>query len=59
MDHIDQKLTTDALDPRYQSSIRASLMIGRKTLNRYYNLTDDSELYRIAMGMLYLLCMSY
>jgi hypothetical protein len=51
MDHIDQKLTTDALNPRYQSSIQALLMIGRKTLNRYYNLTDNSELYRIAMGI--------
>ncbi|TDL21153.1 hypothetical protein BD410DRAFT_692841, partial [Rickenella mellea] len=49
MDHIDETLATNALNPRFQRSIQASLTIGKKTLNRYYNLTDDSEVYRIAM----------
>ena len=52
MDHIDEHLTTDALNPRYNRAIHASLGIARKTLNRYYTLTDMSEVYRIAMGML-------
>ncbi|TDL13592.1 hypothetical protein BD410DRAFT_735159 [Rickenella mellea] len=49
MDHIDETLATHSLDPRYQRCIQTSLTIGKKTLNRYYNLTDDSEVYRIAM----------
>ncbi|KAF8867525.1 hypothetical protein BD779DRAFT_1464272 [Infundibulicybe gibba] len=49
MDHIDRTFTTDALDPAYEPSIRAALVLGKKTLNRYYHLTDDSEVYRIAM----------
>ena len=51
MDHIDERLTTDALNPRYNCAIRASLGIARKTLDRYYTLTDMSEVYWISMGM--------
>ena len=50
MDYIDQQLTTDALNSRYSASIRAALSLGKKTLNRYYTMTDHSEIYRIAMG---------
>jgi hypothetical protein len=51
MDVIDEKLTTQSLDrSRFDASIRASLGIAKKTLNRYYNMTDWSEVYRIAMG---------
>jgi hypothetical protein len=51
MDIIDEKLTMDSLDrSRFDSSIRASLGLAKKTLNRYYNMTDWSEVYRIAMG---------
>ncbi|TDL16425.1 hypothetical protein BD410DRAFT_705554, partial [Rickenella mellea] len=49
MDHIDETLATNALDSRYRPSIHAALSIGKRTLNRYYNLTDNSEVYRIAM----------
>ena len=52
MDHINKHLTTDALNPRYNRTIHASLGITRKTLNRYYTLTDMSGVYWIAMGML-------
>ncbi|KAG1836067.1 hypothetical protein DFJ58DRAFT_670031, partial [Suillus subalutaceus] len=50
MDHIDNVFTTgiiktDNLDP----AICAALHIAKKTLNRYYPLTDRSETYRIAM----------
>ena len=27
------------------------MLIGKRLLNKYYNMTDHSELYRIAMGM--------
>lgn len=50
MDYIDQQLTTDALNLRYSASIQAALSLGKKTLNRYYTMTDHSEIYRIAMG---------
>lgn len=50
MDYIDEHLTTNALDSRYSAAIRASLSLGKKTLNRYYTMTDQSEIYRIAMG---------
>jgi hypothetical protein len=50
MDHLDKHLATVSLDEKYSPSIRVALSIGKKTLNRYYNRTDDSKLYRIAMS---------
>ena len=50
MDHIDQHLATHSQDTKYAPSIRASLAVGLRTLNRYYDKTDFSEVYRIAMG---------
>jgi hypothetical protein len=51
MDVIDEKLTNDSLNrAEFDASIRASLGLAKKTLNRYYNMTDWSEVYRIAMG---------
>jgi len=50
MDHIDETLTTNSLDHKFEPSIHAALGIAKKTLNRYYNATDQSEVYRIAMG---------
>jgi hypothetical protein len=51
MDHIDEHLATAALSADYPKAIKAALAIGKKTLNRYYNKTDHSEIYRIAMSM--------
>ncbi|KAG2740021.1 hypothetical protein P692DRAFT_201661585, partial [Suillus brevipes Sb2] len=50
MDHIDSVFTNgiikrDTLDP----AIRAALGLAKRTLNRYYSLTDTSKVYRIAM----------
>jgi hypothetical protein len=50
MDHIDETLTNQSRDPAIEPSIRVALSIAKKTLNRYYDKTDDSEVYRIAMG---------
>jgi hypothetical protein len=33
--------------------IRAALTIGKRTLSKYYHKTGESEVYRIAMGMLF------
>jgi hypothetical protein len=41
------------LTQRFEPAIRAALGLAKKTLNRYYNLTDDAEVYRIAMGKFY------
>lgn len=51
MDMIDKVFAMAAVnDTQFSVPIRTSLLIAKKTLNRYYQLTDDSELYRIAMG---------
>jgi hypothetical protein len=55
MDHIDKVLSTQSLVRRFEPAIRAALSLTKKTLNQYYNLTDNSEVYRIAMGMFSLL----
>jgi hypothetical protein len=53
MDVIDQRLTSYSCNVKYLPSIRAAVGLAKKTLDRYYQLTDSSEVYRIAMGMLY------
>jgi hypothetical protein len=55
MDHIDEHLATAALNPDYPLAIKAALAVRKATLNCYYNKTDHSKVYRIAMGTLILL----
>lgn len=50
MDHIDQHLSTLAVDKKYSAALRAALGTAKRTLNRYYSMTDFSDTYRIAMG---------
>lgn len=53
MDVIDEQLMNDSLNHiKYEVPICASLGVTKKTLNHYYNMTDWSEVYRIAMGRL-------
>jgi hypothetical protein len=56
MDHIDEHLATTIQDQSFSAAIRAALAMGKRTLNRYYDKTDHSEIYRIAMGMFHLNC---
>ena len=53
MDHIDTHFT-ESIAPSGKKSraMRSALETAKKTLNRYYLLTDSSETYRIAMGAL-------
>jgi hypothetical protein len=51
MDLIDRHLTTASLNPKYDPSIQAAVTVGKTHLNKYYDMSDHSELYRIAMGM--------
>ena len=50
MDHIDEYLATASQSPKYSGAIHAALALGKQTMNRYYDKTDHSEVYRIAMG---------
>ena len=51
MDHIDKVLASASDSPfKFSVAIRAALVIGKNAINRYYNKTDQSEVYRIAMG---------
>ena len=53
MDVIDEQLMNNSLNrTKYDTPISASPGVAKKTLNRYYNMTDWSEVYRIAMGRL-------
>ncbi|KAE9402040.1 hypothetical protein BT96DRAFT_817004, partial [Gymnopus androsaceus JB14] len=50
MDAIDEALATGIIDNNILSEpIRHALSIGKKTLNKYYALTDNSTIYRMAM----------
>jgi hypothetical protein len=53
---IDEKLTTESLNhSEFEAPIHAALRLAKKkTLNRYNNMTDSSEVYQIAMGMYFL-----
>src|SRR5260221_845641 len=50
--NIDEYMTTASQDLNYSAAIRAALALRKQTLNRYYDKTDHSEVYQIAMGML-------
>ena len=50
MDHIDNYLATTIRDKSILDGLRGALALGKRTLNRYYTLTDSSDIYRIAMG---------
>ena len=52
MDHIDNVFTNGMLpSSKNNIAIRVAIEVAKKTLNRYYSLTDFSELYRIAIGL--------
>ncbi|KAG1734377.1 uncharacterized protein EDB91DRAFT_1040477, partial [Suillus paluster] len=50
MDHIDSVFASSMLKMhQFDPAIRAGLGLAKRTLNRYYSLTDASKAYRIAM----------
>lgn len=52
MDHIDKVLATSSDSPyKFSVAIRAALAIRKAAMNKYYNKTDHSKVYRIAMSM--------
>ena len=50
MDYINDYFTVHANNQILSPAIKASLGLSKKTLNRYYSLTDSSNVYHIAMG---------
>lgn len=50
MDAIDEVLTPNLTASEHSPAINAALELGKQTLNRYYSKTDESEVYRAAMG---------
>ena len=53
MDHIDTTFTNMTLpSSKTNPAIHAAIEIAKQTLNKYYSLTDASELYQITMAML-------
>lgn len=52
MDHINEYMATASQNLDYSEATHAALALGKRTLNRYYDKTDHSEVYWIAMGTL-------
>jgi hypothetical protein len=51
MDLINKVLTASSdLPYEFSLAIRAALTFGKKTMDKYYNKADQSEVYRIAMS---------
>ena len=50
MDMLDEHLTDYSLKENVLPSIRAAVVLAKKTLNRYYGKTDESNTYCITMG---------
>lgn len=50
MDHIGEHFATASVNLDLNLAIRAASASAKKTLNRYYAMTDDADVYRIAMG---------
>ena len=51
MDKMHAELTAAAENVEYLPALQVALSLGKNLLDKYYSLTDDSEVYQIAMGM--------
>lgn len=50
MDRMHDELLAACNNEEYSTAIRAALKVGMNLLNKYYSISDNSEVYRIAMG---------
>ena len=50
MDRMHDDLISACNNEDYSPAIRDALKIGKNLLNKYYSITDNSEVYRIAMS---------
>jgi len=53
IDAIHEEFSSFIHQPSVPDPIRAAVEMAKKVLNRYYSKTDDVEIYRIAMGKLW------
>ena len=51
IDTLTKHLDNFSDDPKQHPTVRAGAARGRVLLNKYYSLTDESNFYRIALGM--------
>ena len=51
MDKMHAELTTAVENVEYSPALQAALELGKNLLDKYYSLSDDSEIYWIAMDM--------
>ena len=51
MDKMHAELTAATDNIEYLPALQAALSLGKDLLNKYYSLSDDSEIYQIAIGM--------
>ncbi|TFK59205.1 hypothetical protein BDN72DRAFT_752156, partial [Pluteus cervinus] len=49
IDTVDEKFTNAIRDEKVNPAIRSAIILAKRTLNKYYSLTDQSSAYRIAM----------
>lgn len=54
MDAIDQAFTDGSLNDEYSIAIQVALDFGKRMMNKYYTLTDESDIYRIALCSFFL-----
>jgi hypothetical protein len=54
MDKMHTDLTAAVENVEYSPALQAALSLGKDVLDKYYSLSDESEVYRIAMGDYYL-----
>jgi len=64
MDTIDHAFTTASMDDdNFSLPIKVALELGKRIMNKYYNLTDESEIYHVSIGTLFLfialLCLTH
>jgi hypothetical protein len=57
MDHLNEHLALIATSPKYSKAIKAAVALGKRTLNRYYDSIDHSEVYQIAMSTFFIPCL--
>ncbi len=50
MDKMHNELTAASQNTEYSPVLQVALRLGKKLLNKYYSLTNNSEVYCIAMG---------
>ena len=50
IDRLDEFLNKEVADDTRQPAIRAACSLAKKTLNYYYEKSDEADVYRVSMG---------